>query len=305
VKRVVRPVRRRFRYATRRRRILPSFLIIGAQRAGTTSLFRYLLQHPDVAGPSGGDAAVWWVKETHFFDEKFSKGVDWYRSFFPLASTRERNRKRGHDLQAGEATPYYMFHPAVPARAAATIPNAKLIALLRDPVERAYSHYQMMSRTGREKLGFEEALAAEPERLAGVEEALLAEEEMLLPSGSRAHHQHRHRAYFARGLYAEQLERWLEHFPREQLLVLKAEDMLARPTETYAEVLAFLGLREWALDDFPEHNKKPYLAIDPGVRTRLEERFAEPNARLARLLGDDFGWGSGVPAQARASEPRH
>jgi hypothetical protein len=292
VRKALRPARRRFRYATRKRRILPSFLIIGAQRAGTTSLFNYLLRHPDVAGPSGGDAAVWWVKETHFFDEKFTKGVDWYRSFFPLASTRERYRKRGHDLLAGEATPYYMFHPAVPARVAAILPEVKLVALLRDPVERAYSHYQMMSRTGREKLGFEEALAAEPERLAGVEEALMSEEEVFLPSGSRAHHQHRHRAYFSRGLYAEQLERWLEHFPREQLLVLKTEDLLARPADTYAETLAFLDLREWELDDFPEHNKKPYSAIDPGARARLEERYAEPNARLAALLGRDFGWGA-------------
>jgi hypothetical protein len=290
VRRALRPARRRFRYATRKRRILPSFLIIGAQRAGTTSLFNYLLRHPDVAGPSGGDSAVWWVKETHFFDEKFTKGTDWYRSFFPLASTRERYRKRGHDLLAGEATPYYMFHPAVPARVAATLPDVKLIALLRDPVERAYSHYQMMSRTGREKLGFEGALAAEPERLAGVEEALMSEEEVFLPSGSRAHHQHRHRAYFSRGLYAEQLERWLERFPREQLLVLKTEDLLARPAEVYAGTLAFLGLRDWTLDDFPEHNKKPYSAIDPGERARLEERYAEPNARLEELLGQSFGW---------------
>jgi Sulfotransferase domain len=296
-KRALRPARRRFRYATRKRRILPSFLIIGAQRAGTTSLFRYLLRHPDVAGPTGGDSAVWWVKETHFFDEKFTRGVDWYRSFFPLGSTRERYRRRGHDLLAGEATPYYMFHPAVPARVAAILPDVRLIALLRDPVERAYSHYQMMSRTGREKLTFEEALAAEPERLAGVEEALMAEAETYLPSGSRAHHQHRHRAYLSRGLYAEQLERWLGHFARKQLLVLKTEDLLARPAETYAGVLSFLGLRDWRLDDFPEHNKKPYSAIDPAVRARLEERYAEPNERLAELLGWPQAWGA--PSSAK------
>ena len=183
-----------------------------------------------------------------------------------------------------------MFHPAVPARVAATLPDVRLIALLRDPVERAYSHYQMMSRTGREKLDFEEALAAEPERLAGVEEALMSETEQLLPSGHRAHHQHRHRAYFSRGLYADQLERWLEHFDREQLLVVGTEDLLARPQETYAEVLGFLGLREWQLDDFPEHNKKPYSAIEPDVRARLEERYAEPNERLEHLLGRQFGW---------------
>jgi hypothetical protein len=290
VKRAVRPARRRFRYATRTRRILPSFLIIGAQRAGTTSLFRYLLAHPDVAGPSGGDSAVWWTKETHFFDEKYTKGVDWYRSFFPLEATRARYRKRGHDLQAGEATPYYMFHPAVPPRVAATLPHVRLIALLRDPVERAYSHYQMMARTGREKLSFEGALAAEPERLEGVEQALMVETEALLPSGHRAHHQHRHRAYFARGLYADQLERWLEHFDREQLLVVDTEGLLSRPAQTYAEALGFLGLRDWELDSFPEYNKKPYSAIDPQVRTRLEEGYAEPNARLAKLLGWQPAW---------------
>ena len=281
--------------------MLPSFLIIGAQRAGTTSLFHYLLQHPDVVGPRGGDEAVWWVKETHFFDEKYSKGPDWYRSFFPLQATRERRRKRGEDLLAGEATPYYMFHPAVPARVAATIPDVRLIALLRDPVERAYSHYQMMVRTGREKLPFEEAIAAEPERLAGVEEALLLDVEQRLPSGHRKHHHHRHRAYVGRGLYADQLERWFEYFPREQLLAVQTEELLARPEETYAEVLDFLGLREWKLEDFEIRNKKPYTPIEPDVRARLEEVFAEPNERLERLLARTFDWGK-TPAQAPSAE---
>ena len=292
VRRAFRPARRRFCYATRERRILPSFLIIGAQRAGTTSLFRYLHAHPDVAGPSGGDAAVWWAKETHFFDEKFTKGVDWYRSFFPLISTRERRRRRGHDLQAGEATPYYMFHPAVPARVAAILPDVRLVALLRDPVERAYSHYQMMSRTGREKLDFEEALAAEPERLEGIEELILEGGSDRLPGGGRPHHHHRHRAYFSRGLYAEQLERWLLHFAREQLLVLKTEDLNSNPAKTYARTLEFLGLREWKLKDFPEYNKKPYSTLDPKTRARLEQRYAEPNARLEELLGERFAWSS-------------
>ena len=305
VKRALRPARRRFRYATRKRRILPSFLIIGAQRAGTTSLFRYLLAHPDVAGPSGGDPAVWWAKELHFFDEKFAKGVDWYRSFFPLSATRKRYRKRGHDLQTGEATPYYLFHPAVPARVAATIPDVRLIVLLRDPVERAYSHYQMMSRTGREELGFEEALAAEPERLAGLEDALMSETEQFLPSGHRAHRHHRHHAYFTRGLYAEQLERWLEHFDREQLLALGTEELLARPQETYAEVLGFLGLRGWYLDGFPEHNKKPYAAMNPEIHARLRERYVEPNARLVEVLGRDFEWATESETEpAGARNPR-
>jgi hypothetical protein len=287
----VRPLRARFRVATRRRRILPSFLVIGAQRAGTTSLFEYLLRHPDVAGPWGVDEEVTWVKEVHFFDEKFWRGIDWYRSFFPLALSRQRARRRGGDVVAGEATPYYMFHPAVPERAAKVVPDARLIALVRDPIERAYSHYQLMRRTGREDLSFEDAIEAEPERLAGVEEELMAERPGKTQRGHRKHHHHRHRAYVGRSLYADQLERWLRHFPRERLLVLRAEDLLARPAETYAETLEFLGLRPFQLDDFVIRNRKPYAPIDPQLRARLEERFAQPNERLARLLDRDFGWG--------------
>ncbi|HEX5467593.1 MAG TPA: sulfotransferase domain-containing protein [Gaiellaceae bacterium] len=292
VRRAARPALKRFRHATRSRRMLPTFLIIGAQRAGTTSLFDYLLRHPDVSGPRGRDAMVSWSKEIHFFDEKFGKGVDWYRSFFPLEATRARYRRRGRNLQAGEATPYYMFHPAVPARVAETVPDVKLIAILRDPVERAYSHFQLNRRKGREKLSFEEALAAEPERLKDVEEWLHGAAEELPPSGRHRHPHHRHRAYLRRGLYAEQLERWLERFPREQLLVVQTEKLLAAPAETYSEVLNFLGLRDWRLETFEARNKKPYARIEPEIRARLEEAFAEPNARLERLLGVSFSWGT-------------
>jgi hypothetical protein len=295
-RRLRRPARR-FRVATRHLRILPSFLIIGAQRAGTTSLFDYLSRHPDVAAPSGGEESVAWPKELHFFDEKSWRGLDWYRSFFPTAVARRVARLRGGDLVAGEATPFYLFHPFVPERVAATLPDVRLIALLRDPTERAYSHYQLMRRKGWEDLSFPEALAAEPERLAG-------EEPFLADPHYRNHH-HRHHSYVARGLYAEQLERWLAHFPREQLLVLRAEDFLAHPAEVYAEVLGFLGLREWRLDDFTPRNRKPYAAIEPAARVLLEERFAEPNARLARLLGRDFGWGSAAAiADVRGSVRR-
>jgi Sulfotransferase domain len=291
VKAPTRPVRRRFRHATRHRRLLPVFLIIGAQRAGTTTLYTYLRRHPDVTGPRYADSAVYWSKELHFFDENYWRGVDWYRKFFPLEARRRVMRRLGRDLVPGEGTPYYMFHPAVPARVAESLPEVRLIALLRNPVERAYSHYQLMARTGREKLSFEEAIEAEPQRLAGVEQALLEERPIFGKNGHRRHQHHRHRAYVGRGLYADQLERWLEHFPREQLLVLRSEDFLAQPDEVYAQVFEFVGLRPWKVRDYEPRNTAAYAPIDPDLRARLEERFAEPNARLARLLGQDFGWG--------------
>ncbi|MGH3040223.1 MAG: sulfotransferase family protein [Gaiellaceae bacterium] len=285
--------RRRFRLATGRARLLPSFLIIGAQRAGTTSLLHSLRQHPDIAGPTAGEKLVLLRKEVHFFDLRFSEGVDWYRSFFPLSVRRRLARLRGRDLAAGESTPYYLFHPEVPGRVAATLPDVKLIALLRDPVERAYSHYQHRVRAGREKLSFEDALAAEQSRLSGGEEALLND------PATRGHHLHR--AYFARGLYAEQLERWFGHFPGEQLLVLRSEDFFERPEEAYAEVLAYLGVRPWQLGEHARRNRASYAPLDPALRAELEARYAEPNARLAELLGRDFGWDS-PPARIAEAE---
>ena len=314
VGRVLRPVRRRFDVATRHARILPSFLVIGAQRAGTTSLFHYLSRHPDVAAPSGGETTINWPKELHFFDERYWRGLDWYRSFFPLELSRRLARRRGGDLVAGEATPYYLFHPAVPERVAESLPEVRLVALLRDPVERAYSHYQLMRRKGWEPLSFEEAIEAEPERLARAERWIWDVRPRFDKKGRRRHHHHRHSAYLARGLYAGQLERWLEHFPREQLLVLRAEDMLADPAGIYRQVLDHVGLRPWEPKRFATRNKASYAPIAPELRERLEEHFAEPNARLAELLGRDFGWtrmpgprpraSSAAPAR-RSSRSRH
>ena len=313
--------RQRLRRATSKARILPGYLILGAQRAGTTSLLNYLLRHPDVCGPAaGGHEVKWSRKEVHFFDERFSRGTDWYRSFFPLAASRRLARLRGGDILAGECTPYYLFHPLVPQRVAATIPDVRLIVLLRDPVDRAYSHYQMMHRSGREKLSFEDALAAEEKRLAaGGELEAGTVEEAQTGKGHRMHHHHRHRAYFARGLYAEQLERWLEHFPHEQLLVIGAEEFFAAPVETCVAVLGFLGLRPYDLTapakgptttspnrpwtERETRNRAAYKPIDPALRAVLEQRYAEPNAGLARLLGRDFGWSTPAErSEARAAE---
>ncbi|MEJ2557594.1 MAG: sulfotransferase domain-containing protein, partial [Anaerolineae bacterium] len=123
-----------YRLITRFMRVLPDFLIIGAQKCGTDSLFRYLGGHPCIKLASS--------KEAHYFDLKFDKGINWYRSHFPLIPYKYSvKRLRKQDLITGEATPYYLFHPHAPGRAAAIVPHVKLIVLLRNPADRAYSHY--------------------------------------------------------------------------------------------------------------------------------------------------------------------
>jgi hypothetical protein len=289
---------------------MPSFLVIGAQRAGTTTLFDQLLTHPDLHGPVGGRSEVTWAgKEIHFFDERFLLGPTWYRSFFPLALRRRRARARGGDVVAGEATPYYIFHPLVPERVALTIPDVRLIAMLRDPVERAYSHYQMMRRSQREELSFEDALEAEAGRLASEAEVELEAGTTRFRIGTgerRKHYHHRHHSYFARGLYADQLERWLAHFPPEQLLVLGVEDLASRQAETLRHVLDFLGVRPLELRGGATANRASYEPMRAETRAELERRYTEANARLVELLGRDFEWASQAEtASARVGDRRH
>jgi Sulfotransferase domain len=266
VRKVVRNAIWGFGRVTARWRPLPDFLVIGAQKAGTTALYAYLRWHPAVTGPS-------W-KEVSFFDRHWWRGERWYRGQFPLRSAGRL---------VGEASPSYLFHPLAPERVRSLLPDARLVALLRDPVERAYSQYQHEVALGREPLSFEDALEAEEERTRGEVERLVADPRAF----SRDWWDH---TYAARGLYAEQLERWLAVFPRNQLLVVATDELGEKPAETYAAVLSFLGVEPHTLDDYPRVFDRSYAPMRPETRAALAERFAEPNRRLERLLGREFAW---------------
>ena len=266
----------RFRLATGPFRLLPDYIIIGAQKCGTSSLYRYISEHPSAAPAIG--------KEVHFFDWHFERGPSWYRAHFPSMLYGAAFRARtGRKLVTGEASPYYIFHPHVPARVKALLPQVKLIAMLRDPVERAISSYFHQVRSGNETLTLAEALEQEPARITDAAERLAGGQK----ARSRAH---RKFSYLARGIYADQLEGWLEHFPREQLLVLRSEDLFADPAQSLARVFEFLGLPAWQAAQFPRFNAGEYSDVDPAVRDWLVRYFAPHNERLYALLGRDFGW---------------
>lgn len=278
----------RWRAATRRARILPDFLVLGGARCGSSSLFAMLCAHEQVMAPSH--------KEVHFFDRNVWRGLDSYRRFFPLAIHRDRvSRRLGRPVVTGEATTYYLFHPAVPQRVASLLPDVKLVALLRDPVDRAHSQYHLAVRNGREQLSFEDALDAEPARLEGEAERLLADPTYR----SEPHLAH---SYLARGLYLEQLERWHAHVPREQLLVLRSEDLFADPGAVLDQVLRFLGLEPHAGELPPARNRAGYDTMRPETRERLRRFYAEPNRRLEEYLGRDLDWQR--PAEGPADGPR-
>lgn len=266
------------RLSTAGGRALPDFLILGAQKAGTTSLYRYLSDHPGVRPAAR--------KEVHFFDVNYDRGERWYRSMFPLRRTLTRESGEGRGLITGEASPYYLFHPLAPQRAAATVPAARLIVLLRDPVERAWSHYRHEVAAGRETLSFADALDTEPARLAGTDAAVRAG----APADALA--RHRNFSYIARGRYAEQIRAWSEHYPREAFLFLDAEILFTEPERAWASVASFLGLDALPLPQFDVHNAGAAQPMDPTIRSRLAAEFRAPDHDLETLIGMSLSWTS-------------
>jgi hypothetical protein len=245
----------------------PDFVIIGTQRGGTTSLHAYLSAHPQVVTPA--------TKELHFVTDRYQRGLDWYLGLFPA--------ELPPDVITGEATPYALFHPLAPQRLWEVAPATRLIVLLRNPVDRAYSHYLLERARGDETLDFAAALDAEPERLEG-EEARLARDP------AYASNPHKRASYTARGEYARQLERWLGVFPREQILVIRSEDLYEKTAETFALVAQFLGISPEAPIAFTPHNRTSGPPLDPAIRLRLSRHFTPLNARLADVLGWDARW---------------
>lgn len=249
------------------RRPLPAFLIVGAQKAGTTSLHEYLCEHPLVSSST--------VKEVHYFDLAYQRGPAWYRAHFHVPS-------RLGEI-AGESSPYYLFHPLVPSRVAQDLPAGRLIVILRNPIERAYSHHNHERALGFETLDFEQAIAREAERLDGEEERLLSD------PGYRSF-SHQHHSYLARGRYAEQLERWFGHVDRARILILSAEELFEQPRETVAAAQRFLGLEPLSPADVTARNARSYAPLGEHTRRRLRGEFQPHNRRLYELVGRDFGW---------------
>jgi hypothetical protein len=258
-------------------RMLPSFLIVGAQRCGTTSMSRTLSEHPAVFG------AVL-AEEVHYFDNGYRRGRAWYRSHFPLtAAARRAARAAGVPPVAFESSPYYMFHPWAPERIARDLPGVRLLVLLRDPVERAYSAHAHEVAHGFETEPFERALELEAARLTGQAERIAADP-------SYFSYSHQHHAYRARGQYAEQLERLERLFGRERLHVIDSRDFFTEPERAYDGVLEFLGLPNRGYPDFKQRNARPRSPMPAPVRAALEEHYRPHDERLAAWLGSEPSW---------------
>jgi hypothetical protein len=265
--------------------VLPDFIIIGAAKSGTTSLYGALADHPFVVPCVTDEGHFDKTKEVHYFDYNFYRGEDWYRSHFPPAQDQlDFAREHGRPFLTGEASPSYISHLWAPGRIRALLPEVKLIATFRNPVDRAYSQFKMTWREGEEDLeSFDEATAREEERLRPELARMSADPYYnSWPYGCWS--------YLSRSRYAEQVERWLRLFPREQFLFLKAEDLFSEPEQTLDRVCEFLALPPYRPEGETRLNTSQYETMPAETRARLTEYFRPHNARLYEMVGVDFGW---------------
>jgi hypothetical protein len=276
----------------------PCFVVIGAKRGGTTSLYRYMLEHPSIAPLFPGALHM---KRPRYYDVNYGQGLRWYRSHFPLMiGGRSIARPWVKPLIAGEASPYYLFHPLVAERLARDFPDVRLIVMLRDPVERAYSHYKERRKHGAESLAFEEALDAEPHRLRGEAERIIRE------PGYRSV-EHEDHSYLTQGRYLDMLERWFTFFPKSQFHIAVSEEFYADPGRVVNDIWSFLDLPPRELLSRTRHNYIRAPEIQPTTRRYLQSAFAEHNKKLECFLGRSLPWngfaGSGEPASANTEPP--
>ncbi len=259
------------------RRMDPDFLIVGGQRCGTTSMYRTLSQHPAVLKPV-------LHKGVHYFDVHYDKSDAWYRSHFPLRSTATRQARRvGSRVQTFESSPYYMFHPLAPQRIAQTLPDARVLVLIRDPVERAFSAHAHETARGFEDLPFDQALAEEDQRLEGEVERMRAEP-------SYESHAHRHQAYRTRGQYVDGLRALEAALGRERILVVDSHQFFTEPEPAYDGVLEFLNLPRGDYPNFERHNARPRPPMTESLRHRLTEYYVPFDEDLAQWLGWTPSW---------------
>lgn len=251
-------------FAFNKGRRLPSCIIIGTQKGGTSSLFEYMLQHPAVEGS--------FIKEVQFFTERHWIGERGYRSFFPI-----RKKKTLHVI---ESTPLYLFSPEAPRRIHALIPDVKMVALLREPVERAYSNYMHNKRRGHETRTFQECVAADIEaaKIAGGPDPCPMEDAKTF----------RHQSYVRRGLYAQQIARWFQIFPRENIKIFKAEDFFADPESVTLQTLEFLNLPEITINTGLAHNQFSYDRKRLYEFPELAEYYRPHNEELRKLTGIEW-----------------
>ena len=248
-------------------RILPDFIINGTVRSGTTSLYYNICEHPSILSAD--------YDEIGFFDSNYQLGINWYRSMFPTQKEISELKKKTGFAITGEDTPFYFWKKEAARRILNDLPNVKIISIFRNPIDRAYSNYNLSIRANTEKLSFEDAI----------------EEEMrFLDEHSFRESVDRQRSYITKGFYEKQINFWFEIFPKKQIHILSTEDMKKNPQDTLKKIFRFLEIPEYTIEN--PHNQKAvkYEKMSEETRKLLCDFYKPHNEKFFQIIDKKFDW---------------
>ena len=252
---------------TASKRVLPNFIIVGTVRSGTTSLYYNICEHPSVISAA--------YDEIGFFDSNYHLGINWYRSMFPSEKEMsEVKNKTGSSLTV-EDTPFYFWKEEAIKRIFKIIPNVKIISIFRNPIDRAYSNYNLGLRAKTEELEFEDAID---------------DEINFLRKHTFRESIDRRRSYISKGMYEKQIEMWFNVFPREQIHILSTEDMQKYPKDTLQKIFGFLELKEYNIKNPQRQKHANYEKMNEETRKKLLKFYKPHNEKFFEVVQKRFDW---------------
>ena len=249
-------------------RVLPDFFIIGAVRSGTTSMYHYLDEHPSIVKSA--------YDELGFFDDNFRLGWAWYRTLFPTNITKRIVKRKTGNFLTFDDTPFYVYNEDVAKKIKNYFPKTKLIIILRNPIDRAYSNYHLGVRMGDEKRTFDQAIDEEIQKIAKYNEIEMDD--------------YISQSYLGRGIYAKQLEIWLKYFPAAVIKILESDRFSNNTGETMNEVFEFLDLPDHNIRNLEKKNVAEYPPMKTETRQKLCDFFSEYNEKLYDMLNVRYDW---------------
>ncbi|MDC0205082.1 sulfotransferase domain-containing protein [Nitrosopumilus sp.] len=254
---------------TAKSRVLPDFLIIGSVRSGTTSLYYDICQHPSIEKAA--------YDEIGYFDDNYHLGENWYRSFFPTKNKMQKIKQNTRKAITGEDTPFYIWNEIASKRIKKDLPGVKLIVILRNPVERAYSNYFLGVREGNEINNFDQAIK---------EDIKLIENK----TPEKLENYDYKRSYIAKGFYAKQLKKWLKNFQKDQIYIISTEELEKNPKVVLNNIFQFLKLSDFSINQINQYKKSKYPEINYDIKKKLNDYFEPHNEELFKLINKKFDW---------------
>ena len=262
--------KRHIYYMTSSFRVLPDFFVIGVVRSGTTSLFHYLGQHPNIENAS--------YDELGYFDDNYHLGENWYKSLFPTKSTKRKIQNKHGKFLTFDDTPFYVYNPLVIKRILSDFPNSKIIVSLRNPIDRAFSNYNLLVNP---EYTFEETIDLEINEIKNLN-VELNDDSYLVDEF--------YEKILTRGFYAKQLKLWYDSFPKNQILVISSEELASNTNNVLNDIFNFLEISDFQINDLTKQNVRKFPPMNKETRLRLIEFFKPYNQELYNLVNRNFNW---------------